>query len=249
MSEIISQPRSIVIPYYNEEQRFPLSAFMGQILYYPEISFILVDDGSTDSLTFRIRDLVDQLKIENLSILEFPKNLGKGSALRAGMKKGLQNNSKVIAFLDADFSTSLEELIRLVEILENSQASAVIGSRISNDSNVIKSEFYRLFFGKIFSAFARRYFQLDLRDTQCGAKAFKVSQTLKETLDRDVIDPWLYDLQLLVPIIKSGGIILEVELNYWANQDNSKFNLLKGICSVLRVKKIKSSFEYMNSNF
>jgi glycosyltransferase involved in cell wall biosynthesis len=164
------------------------------------------------------------------------------------MKKGIQNNSKVIAFLDADFSTSLEELIRLIEILENSQASAVIGSRISNDSNVIKSKSYRLFFGKIFSAFTRRYFRLELRDTQCGAKAFKVNQTLKETLDRDVIDPWLYDLQLLVPIIKSGGIILEVELNYWANQDNSKFNLLKGARSVLRVKKIKSSFEYMNSN-
>jgi glycosyltransferase involved in cell wall biosynthesis len=124
---------------------------VGQILYYPNISFILVDDGSMDSLTLRIRDQIDQLEIGNLSIVEFPKNLGKGSALRAGMHKAIQNNSKIIAFLDADFSTSLEELIRLVEILENSQASAVIGSRISNDSNVIQSEFYRLFFGKIFS--------------------------------------------------------------------------------------------------
>jgi glycosyltransferase involved in cell wall biosynthesis len=208
----------------------------------------MVDDGSTDGLSQIILDSIEKLEIENVKMLATSENLGKGFAINRGLKYSLNQGFGVVAFLDADFSTSLHELFRLVKILEHSSVDAVIGSRVLNDSNVIETKFYRLFLGRLFSSFIRRYLKIDIYDTQCGAKVFKVNDTLKQSVDQEVIDPWLYDLQLLVPIVRTGGSVLEIELKRWINQENSKFNIWKGVISVLKVKKIKQSLNYLKHN-
>ena len=240
--------RSVVIPYFNEELRFPIEQFFSFVQSQLDTCFIMVDDGSTDGLSQIIFDSLEKLGIENVKMLATSENLGKGFAINRGLKYALKEEFGVVAFLDADFSTSLDELFRLVKILEHSTVDAVIGSRVLSDSNIIETKFYRLFLGRIFSSFIRRYLKIDINDTQCGAKVFKVNDTLIQSVEREIIDPWLYDLQLLVPIVRTGGSVLEIKLNRWVNQENSKFNVWKGILSVLKVRRIKQSLNYLKHN-
>jgi len=177
--------------------------------------------------------------MNNIVILVQEQNLGKAAALHAGFTYSTTIGSSEIGFLDADFSTSLVEIQRLFDIMNSTNANAVIGSRQTTSNNFIEVDWHRLLAGKLFSAFVRFYFQINLIDTQCGAKVFKVNETLLKSLEQPIINPWLYDLQLLIPIIKKGGSVAEVVLKEWKNGSESKFNLYKGVIALFKLRQIK----------
>jgi glycosyltransferase involved in cell wall biosynthesis len=231
--------RSIVIPYFNELKRFPLNTFVENAKEMSSTTFILVDDGSTDGLTPLIKEFLIVHEMNNIVILVQEQNLGKAAALHAGFTYSTTIGSSEIGFLDADFSTSLVEIQRLFDIMNSTNANAVIGSRQTTSDNFIKVDWHRLLAGKLFSAFVRFYFQINLIDTQCGAKVFKVNETLLKSLEQPIINPWLYDLQLLIPIIKKGGSVAEVVLKEWKNGSESKFNLYKGVIALFKLRQIK----------
>ncbi len=240
--------RTIIIPYFNEERRFPVSDFVENVKRLKNINLILVDDGSTDNLTSKIFNTIKKQKIENVTIIKKECNLGKAAALQTGFLYGISINSKEIGFLDADFSTSLEELINLFEILESTNAEAVIGSRQLNPQSFIKGRIHRMILGRIFSKIIRHYFQINLFDTQCGAKVFKVNKVLKNSLKQPIINPWLYDLQLLLPILKFSGTVKEVALKEWIHKNDSKFNIYEGFLAVIKIKKLKIALETFNTS-
>jgi hypothetical protein len=66
-----------------------------------------------------------------------------------------------------------------------------------------------------------------------------VNETLLKSLEQPIINPWLYDLQLLIPIIKKGGSVAEVVLKEWKNGSESKFNLYKGVIALFKLRQIK----------
>jgi glycosyltransferase involved in cell wall biosynthesis len=229
--------RTIIIPYFNELERFPISEFFENAAKITSANFILVDDGSTDGLTSLLTQKIHHERLQNFTIIECQQNFGKAHALKTGFKYAIENESKFIGYLDADFSTSLDDLVNLMSILEDTGVDAVIGNRTPTKSNYIHARKYRVFFGRIFSKYVNRYLRINLSDTQCGAKAFKVNHTLLASLTKEIIDPWLYDLQLLLPIIRNGGVIREVPLNAWIHKGGSKFNLYLGLVAVLKIRK------------
>lgn len=241
---ILIKKRSVVIPYFNELLRFPLQSFIEEAKHSLQTTFILVDDGSKDGLTTLIRKSIQEHKISNIIIIEHLVNLGKASALKTGLKHSLVINSTEVGFLDADFSVSLHELYRLFDVLEFTSSDVVIGNRQPTNANIVQATYHRLVIGKLFSTFVRWYFKINLMDTQCGAKVFKVNDTLIQVLDQPVIDRWLYDLQMLIPIIKSGSTVTEVSLQKWINAPKSKFSLWSGLISLTSIHKIKKSLNH-----
>jgi dolichyl-phosphate beta-glucosyltransferase len=236
--------RTIVIPYFDEISRFPIHVFIQHTKKLNDVEFILVDDGSSDKLSEEIQTQIEIQKLQNIHIIVHDKNYGKAQALNTGMLFGIAQNSDQIGFMDADFSSSIAELMRLFNILSSTDSDAVIGSRKSNDYNNIESKFHRWLAGRLFSVFIRIYLHINIVDTQCGAKVFKVNNLFLESLKQPVINPWLYDLQLLLPIIKSGGIVTEISLNNWKNGPRSKFNLSMGLQAFFSLKKIKNSSRF-----
>lgn len=241
--------RTIVIPYFNEISRFPIHDFIQHTKKLDHINFVLVDDGSSDQLSEAIKAQTKIQKLKNIHIIVHDKNYGKAKALNTGMLFGVAQNSDQIGFMDADFSSSIDELMRLFNILSSTNSDAVIGSRKSNDKNNIESEFHRWLAGRLFSVFIRLYLHINIIDTQCGAKVFKVNSLLLDSLKQPIINPWLYDLQLLLPIIKSGGLVTEIALNNWKNGPRSKFNLLMGAQAFFSLKKIKSSSRFADKKY
>ena len=85
---------------------------------------------------------------EQIKILSYEKNKGKGNAVRYGFLYAVrQNMSGNLAYLDADLSTSLEEC-KLLSKKINDKIKFVFGSRIRKSNNVIKRKFHRFVIGR-----------------------------------------------------------------------------------------------------
>jgi dolichyl-phosphate beta-glucosyltransferase len=116
---------SIVIAAYNEEQRIGKS--LRKIKDYLDAQnfayeIIVVDDGSTDNT--RQVTIGYKPEITNLKIIGYPKNKGKGYALRQGV---LVSTGESVLVSDADLSTPIEELSFMLPLISGREYDIVIG--------------------------------------------------------------------------------------------------------------------------
>src|SRR5207248_10911821 len=77
----------------------------------PDAELIVVNDGSTDSTAAIVRDVLAGAKIQTRLLENFP-NRGKGSAVKRGL---LAATKPIGLFFDADLSTPLNEITKLIE--------------------------------------------------------------------------------------------------------------------------------------
>src|SRR5690349_506337 len=109
---------SIIIPCYNEFERLPLSSFEHFISKYPDLRLCFVNDGSKDKTGFILDSFAQQNPV-NVTIVHLSKNQGKGEAVRQGMCLMMANfQTNYLCYLDADLSSPLEEVIRLLSAME-----------------------------------------------------------------------------------------------------------------------------------
>ncbi|MGC1370726.1 MAG: glycosyltransferase, partial [Candidatus Sulfotelmatobacter sp.] len=106
---------SIVIPAYNEGRR--LAPTLERVLAYVQqqgwnAEVIVVNDGSTDNTAEIVRSFA--ASHPELSLLENPGNRGKGYSVRHGMLKA---RGEVIVFSDADLSSPIEEMPKLLQAI------------------------------------------------------------------------------------------------------------------------------------
>ena len=135
---------SIIIPAYNEQNR--IASRLEECLRYfrkQKYSFeiIVVNDGSTDKTI----DVVKKFK--DIKLVNYFPNHGKGYAVRTGVLKA---KGKYILFSDADMSTPIEELGKLIGFIRD--YDLVIASRALKESKV-NTLGYRKFLGRIFNLF------------------------------------------------------------------------------------------------
>lgn len=226
---------SIIIPAYNESDRIRASLqkaidYLGQKDYEYEI--IVADDGSTDNTIDVVKEFGD-----NVIAYSLPKNTGKGAAVRMGMLKA---NGQYRIFTDADFSTPIYEIEKLLYSLKN-DFDIVIGSR-ALDYGMVKEHqpFYREFMGKMFNKFVQLLVIKGIKDTQCGFKGF-TADAANDIFSRAKIDGFSFDVEALYLARKSNYKIDEVPVE-WYNDDRSKVNPITDSISmlleILRIKKI-----------
>src|SRR3981081_877844 len=107
-------PFSVVIPAFNEASR--IGETLRLTLDYlanatPQSELIVINDGSTDATSTIARRVLDGAKIETSLLENFP-NRGKGAVVRRGL---LAAQRPIGLFFDADLSTPLEEIPKIVE--------------------------------------------------------------------------------------------------------------------------------------
>ena len=117
---------SIVIPAYNEEKR--IGRTLEEIIGYLKTKdygyeIIVVDDGSTDSTREVVRKF--ERKDSGVRVIENKTGKGKGYSVRRGM---LETSGKFALFTDADLSTPIKEVEKLIQWLEKDY-DITIGSR------------------------------------------------------------------------------------------------------------------------
>jgi len=122
---------SVIIPVYNEENFVcnTLDKVIGVKLEYGlEKEIIIVDDCSSDGTVKIIEDyLRKNNNYSNIKLIKSPKDEGKGSALRKGLKVF---SGDVVIFQDADLEYDPNEYNELVKPMVDGFADVVYGSRL-----------------------------------------------------------------------------------------------------------------------
>ena len=204
---------SIVIPMFNETRAIP-NTLKELVRRFPDADteFFFVDDGSGDDSAGLAQHLTHS--DNRFEVIRLPKNMGKGAALRAGVAR---TTSDVVLFMDADLSTSLDEIDDFLERLGH--YDIVIGSRSVPGSVVKRSNALRTLMGRTFNQLMRWSTGLDIHDSQCGFKAFRgdVARLLFSLSENN---RFAFDPEILRLGVALGYSIDEVPVS-WVASDHS----------------------------
>ncbi len=142
---------SIVMPFYNEEEMFPLlrprlTEFMDRCPYACEV--IAINDGSSDRT---VDLLVDWCKADpRIKALNLSRNFGHQYASTAGIDHA---SGEAIVLIDADLQDPLEVIHQMVEQYRNGY-DVVCGQRIARSGEGVFKKFTAWFFYR----FMRKFF-------------------------------------------------------------------------------------------
>jgi glycosyltransferase involved in cell wall biosynthesis len=155
----------VLIPTYNNQKT--LEKVITDTLEYTS-HIIVINDGSTDSTT----QILDKFK-DVISVVIFPKNCGKGAALREGFIYALQKNYRYAISIDSDGQHYPEDLEVFLLKIKEQPDSLIIGARNMDQATVPgKSSF-----GNKFSNFwFRLETGIEMPDTQSGYRLYPIEK-------------------------------------------------------------------------
>jgi glycosyltransferase involved in cell wall biosynthesis len=139
---------SIIIPVYNEEETLVEIIKRVQNVSLPNYKkeIIIIDDCSEKP----IKQIVDQNFPNHDFILhKNPKNQGKGSSVRTGIKK---STGDIVVVQDADLEYDPQDFIKMLPPIESNQASLVNGTRFKGNGPHSLPYFNHLLANKVLSA-------------------------------------------------------------------------------------------------
>src|SRR5881394_4649321 len=218
-------PFSVVIPCFNEAAR--IGETLRLTLEYlasnaAESELIVVNDGSTDATAAIARERLKDARIETRLLENFP-NRGKGAAVRSGL---LAAQRPIGLFSDADLSTPLKDIPKLITPIANGEVDIAFGSRGLDRSLIgVHQPWRREQAGRIFNLLVRVATGLPFWDTQCGFKAFRLD-TCRPILETARINGFAFDVELLYLAHRAGLHVCEVPVR-WNHAEGSKVSFLR----------------------
>lgn len=247
MTGMTSKSAVIVVPCFNEEARFDSSQFSSFIQSTDDVRFLFVNDGSTDGTGEMLRKLVDAHP-DRARVLELPRNLGKGEAVRRGFLDLFDDAAEFAGFWDADLATPLNAINSLRTVLtERPDLQAVIGARVQLLGRVIERRVLRHYAGRIFATVASLLLDIQVYDTQCGAKLFRVNETTRAIFGEPFASRWIFDVELLVRLMRLqkergdaefGRTVFEFPLMEWRDVGGSSVRLRDFVVAAKDLLKI-----------
>jgi glycosyltransferase involved in cell wall biosynthesis len=241
-------PVSVVVPAFNEAIRIgdTLAVTIGYLEQEsPSSEVIVVNDGSTDCTGEVIRKVSAVPSSIAIRLLENFPNRGKGAAVRTG----LLNATKPIAvFFDADLSTPIDELPKIVEPIARNDVDIAFGSR-ALDRKLIgnRQPWRREQGGRVFNLVVRVATGLPFWDTQCGFKAFRM-ETCRPIIAAAKIIGFGFDVELLLLAQRAGLRLREIPVR-WNHHEGSKIHFVHDSLRMLReVLSLRAHPTYSTTN-
>ncbi len=146
-----------IIPAYNEEKA--IKSVVKCALKYGDV--LVVDDGSGDN-TYNFA------KSAGAEIVKHEKNMGKGAAIKSGIKKVLNKDYDVLILLDGDGQHDPDCIPSFMLNMEDNEL--IIGSRFKN-GNPENMPVWRKLSNKITTGLIKFVTGYDLTDSQSGFRA------------------------------------------------------------------------------
>lgn len=184
-----------MVPCYNESRRLLPQAFLSALRDDPGLSFLFVNDGSSDN-TLEILASIKDERPAQVDFISLDRNSGKAEAVRMGMLRAVDGDFDNVGYWDADLATPLYAIRELCDVLDGSEAEAVFASRVRLLGRRIKRRPFRHYLGRLFATCASLLLGMNVYDTQCGAKVFRNTTALKMVFQRPFKVRWIFDVEL-----------------------------------------------------
>ena len=217
---------SIVVPAFEEQAR--LGDSVEKILRYIEsenlsAELIVVDDGSKDDTAEIGEKACAPFPEIQTQVIRYETNRGKGYAVKTGL---LAAKGEIALFSDADLSTPIEELPKLVAPIQRGEYDLTFGSRALDRSLIgAHQPWRREQGGKVFNFIVKTLTGLPFWDTQCGFKAFNMIK-FRPLLDVMQIERFGFDVEFLYVASLRGLRLKEIPVR-WNHDERTKVNVFR----------------------
>ena len=163
----------------------------------PAADVVIVNDGSTDGAA--------AYDLPGTTLIRHERNLGKGAALRTGIREAIRQKAEVIVTVDADGQHPPEEIPRLVRVIANSRADLVLGARSRSGAMPMS----RRLTNWLSATLATRIGRQQVPDAQTGFRAFTrdVAERVQPAGDR-----YEYEANFLLDALRRGCRVSSVEV-------------------------------------
>jgi len=147
----------IILPAYNEAKVIENVLLDIQKQGYSNIC--LVDDGSTDNTSEIARKF-------GVKILTHPINRGAGAAVQTGISYARNEGFQYVILIDSDGQHLPEDIEKLFNKMQETNADIIIGNRFINDDNDVPKR--RITYNQIANVFTNFFCKNNYKDTQSG---------------------------------------------------------------------------------
>lgn len=217
---------SVVLPAYNEEATIErtiqttldtLASFLPDGRY----EVLVAEDGCEDNTPKIAARIADENRY--VQHVHSDSRLGRGGALERAFRL---SNGETLVYFDTDLATDMSHLEELVESVRSGEYDVATGSRWVPGA-VADRPAKRSVPSRGFNALVRLLLGSELRDHQCGFKAFDRS-TLFALLDDVEDEHWFWDTEVLVRAQERGYRVKEFPVN-WEPGGETKVDLIRDV--------------------
>lgn len=233
-----SQPEirliSVIVPAFRQEDTIvrdlkKIKNVLDKLRYPTEL--ICVIDGKIDNSFNKAKKFAK--KYNNVKVIGYDTNKGKGYAVRFGMAESKGN---IIAFLDAGMDLNPNGLSMLLEHFEWYSADIIVGSKRHPVSKV-DYPWQRRILSLGYQILVRVLFGLKVRDTQVGMKFFR-REVLEKVLPRLLVKAYAFDIEILAVANYLGfnriyEAPVEIKLNFGATSTITSQKFIRTVLVML----------------
>lgn len=216
------QKVAIVIPCYNEEKRLQ-EHLVDELVAVTDCDIYFANDGSKDN-TLQLLQKISTKHPERCFVISFEKNQGKAATIFNSVNQLLERNSYgFIGYFDADFSTPVDEVKRILDQTKRSKSEFFLGSRVMVLNSGIKRNTHRHIIGRMIITLINFRFKLGIYDTQCGAKLFS-EKMLRASFQQPFVTSWLFDVEIFIRLKQKNLLQFgkEIPIYNWRDVEGSK---------------------------
>ena len=204
--------RLVIIPTYNESSNAPI--LIERIFkHIPEVSILIVDDGSPDGTAEICKALIS--KFPKLHVEERSEKLGLGSAYRFGFTWGLQRGFDDLIEMDADMSHRVRDLAAMIAAKESQPGvGLVIGSRWIKGGSTINWPKSRELLSRSANLYVRLMLGMGVSDATAGFRIYSAELLRKIPLEEIRSEGYSFQIEMTRAAKRAGAKILEVPITF-----------------------------------
>jgi len=193
---------SVLMPAFNETGS--IRQILAKVRAVPlDLEIVVVDDGSSDG-TRQI--LEDEGRVAGTRVILHPHNLGKGAAIRTGLR---EVRGRYVVVQDADLEYEPDELPGLLAPLEADEADVVYGSRFLG--NPQDMSLLHLLGNKFLTLATNVLYGARLTDMETCYKVFRTELVQPMTIVSDRFD---FEPEITAKVLRMGLRVAERPIRY-----------------------------------
>ncbi len=227
---------SIIIPVYNELKT--IERIVKKITKIRRIKkqIIIVDDGSTDGTTEKLKSIKKKYKIDK--ILFCKKNKGKGHAIRIAKKR---ISEKFTIIQDADLEYNPKDYTKILKVLKKKEFKVVYGSRVLGKNRYLNNNFtsnIRVLANHLLTIISNMLNSQNLTDAHTCYKAFDSKIFKKLNLNENGFS-FCPEVTTKISNLKLKIIEVKIDYNGRSYKDGKKISFLDGFDALFTLIKYR----------